>query len=61
MAVHFGEDEAKQLVETLKQMGVKPRADNPQDLKAWMASYEAAAADQSADHQIQKVKKRKKN
>ncbi len=52
MAVHFSEDEAKQLVETLKQMGVKPRADNPTDLKAWMASYVAAAADPSADHQI---------
>ncbi len=52
MAVHFGEDEANQLVETVKQMGVKPRADNPTDLKAWMASYVAAAADPSADHQI---------
>jgi len=35
----FSPAEATQLVETFKALDVKPKADTPEDLQAWMLNY----------------------
>ena len=54
MAGEFSEADVQQLVNTLRQMGVNPKADNPHDLKAWMAQY-IASTDQSKPRTETKV------
>ncbi|MES9884870.1 MAG: hypothetical protein ABW185_28830 [Sedimenticola sp.] len=41
-AVEYSEDEVKALVESFKAIGVKPKADTPEALKAWMTDLVAS-------------------